>query len=127
MMVSPMAIVPSPTEPSGGRGVSVDSVPRRRWMFHVHVHAAGSKLSKHLPNSLLTCRRSLRPLDPTEIVVLLIPRTLLVVANSASLGEPIANVKRHGIEGTFDHGTNEVTDRTSRQVDTARHVEGPFR
>ena len=86
-------------------------------MFHLHADAAGSKFIEHLPNPLLTGLRSLRSRDPTEVVVLLLPRPLLVGDHRASRVETI--VAGHRIQGTPGHETRQATAQISRELTDA--------
>ena len=90
-----------------------------RWgVLHVHVDPTGPKLIKHLVDALLPCSGLLRPSNPTEIVVALIARTLVVVIHQTVRRQEILDVCRHRVRWSWPHGPIKTHSGSKRNACT---------
>jgi len=73
-----------------------------RTICHLHVPVAFCKLIEHLGEPSLPCRFELRPNDPTEVVVLLVRRTLPIGYHELVLDERGPDEGGHLVARSFE-------------------------
>ena len=86
-------------------------------MLHVHVDPTGPKLVEHLLNALLPCCWLFRAANPTEVVVALVARTILVVVHQTLADQALLDVGRHRIRGSGRHSPIKPRSSSKRNPD----------
>jgi hypothetical protein len=82
---------------TGFHSLRVSTQPRGL-VSHLHVHITAGKFVQHLAKAFLFRFRSFGPVDPTQIVILLVGRTTLVCGQKAVFLQRVQNELGHGLD-----------------------------